>query len=302
MAPPHVNCTNSFLKLYPSLAEKTHNMLFRYANSQKWKKLYHYLGKGGIFMRQIITRGMTVLLLLLLSVFFAGSSYALPGVEVGARGYYWFSGIDGGAQTDLDPVKLDFKNDLGIKDEDIGSGELFLRWGRNHFIVDYSTISFHGTTTKALTFSGQTFNVNAEGTLDYDQIDGIYQFDFIKFNPVIAGFRLGVMIQVKYVDGFVEVKEATITKKETFQLPIPMIGLASSLSVLKNMVVIEARVAGIAYSGNRAVDGQLLAGFKPFPFFEIFGGYKIFDVKVDETSLNVDYTIDGPVAGIQLSF
>ena len=241
-------------------------------------------------------------LTLMVSFLMEGTAKALPGIEVGARGYYWFAGVDGSAKTDLDPTKLDLKSDLGFKDKDFGLGEAFIRFGRSHIIVAYSTIDFHGAATKSVSFGGTTFNVNSEGTLDYDQIDGIFQFDFIKFNPVIASYRLGVILQVKYLDGFVEVKEATVTKKESFQLPIPMVGLAGSVTLFNDMVVIEGRISGLAYSGNRAIDGQILAGFKPFPFLEAFGGYKYFDVKVDESSLAVDYTLDGPIVGVQLSF
>lgn len=241
-----------------------------------------------------------------ITLFFVGisvsTSLAFVGFDVGARGIYWMSSLDADMQTSLDPQKIDLKDDLNFQDKDFGSGEVFLRFGRNHLTVSYTTLSYSALAKRAVTFNGQNFNVNSESRLEYDQIDGIYQYDLIRFNPVIARFNIGPILQVTYVDGFAELKQSGTTERKDFSAPIPMVGVGAGVGILKDMVILEARVAGLEVSGNRAIDGQAVVGFVPFPFLKIFGGYRIFDLKVDDSDLKLNYTLDGPIAGIQVSF
>ncbi len=247
-------------------------------------------------------RPATVALIFLVSLLLAaGSAKAFVGFDVGVRGYYWTTNLDADMQTGTDP-KIDLKNDLNIGDEDFGTGEAFIRFGRNHLTVAYTSVSYSGLASKTVTFNGRPFNINAASELEYDQIDGIYQYDFVRFNPVIAKFNIGLLLQVKYVDGYAELKQGTTVERRDFSAPIPMIGIGAGVGILKDMLVLEARVAGLEYSGNRAIDGQATLGFTPFPFLKIFGGYKIFDLKVDDSDLKLNYTIDGPFAGLQISF
>lgn len=238
------------------------------------------------------------------------NAYALKGFEVGIRGHYWDTSLDATMQTNNDPA-IDLKSDLNIADEAFGNGEVFLRWGRNHFTVAYTTVSFNGSNSVSITdpivFNGLPFSGTVDSEFEYDQIDFIYQYDLIKYNPVIATFHLGIILQVKYADGFARVGGDIAgvgpgVEREEFSVPIPMIGLGGGIGIINESLSVEARVAGLEYSGNRAIDAQGLLSFSPFPFFEIFGGYKIFDAEVDEDGFDIEYTIDGPFAGIQISF
>lgn len=254
-------------------------------------------------MRNFFTILSNILLVAILLAGSARDAFALKGFEVGVRGYYWDVGLDASMASLGDTI--DLKDDLQMGDEEFVAGEAFLRWGRSHFIVAYSTVSFDGLGTITKDFSGATFTGQVASRLEYDQIDGIYQYDLIRYNPVIATFNLGVLLQVKYVDGFAELEEKTGTldrEREEFSVPIPMIGLGGGVGIVNDTVVLEARVAGLEYSGNRAIDFHGLVGVIPFPFMKIFGGYKVFDLKVDEDDFRIDYTIDGPFAGVQLSF
>jgi hypothetical protein len=257
-------------------------------------------------MRKVIT---AIFILAIASIFSAwpiGDCHALKGFEVGARGFYWDTSLDATMQTNNDP-EIDLKSDLNIGDEAFGSGEVFLRWGRNHFTLAYTSVSNSGSAANGVIFNGIPFPGPVDSDYDYDQIDFIYQYDLIKYNPVIANFNLGILLQVKYVDGFAEVRgDVPIigfrVEREDFSAPIPMIGLGAGVGIVNDLVVLEGRVAGLEYSGDRAIDGQALIGVRPFPFLKIFGGYKVFDLEVDEDDFKVDYTIDGPFAGVQLSF
>ncbi|MGB6410105.1 MAG: hypothetical protein WBF16_02770, partial [Candidatus Deferrimicrobiaceae bacterium] len=80
----------------------------------------------------------------------ASPALALPGFEAGVRGTYWFPDLSATAQTTTAGVpetKFDVKDDLGVGDENFLSGEAFLRFGRVHFRVGYTKISYDGSNT-----------------------------------------------------------------------------------------------------------------------------------------------------------
>src|SRR5512141_3331042 len=91
----------------------------------------------------------------------AGSAFAAPGFEVGARGAYWFPKLTGNAQTDTaGDTRFDFKNTLGVGDENIPFGEAFLRLGNTTLRVGYTQFTFDGekVLTQTLVFNGTTFS------------------------------------------------------------------------------------------------------------------------------------------------
>ncbi|NIO16048.1 MAG: hypothetical protein GTN70_03465 [Deltaproteobacteria bacterium] len=243
-----------------------------------------------------------------LSAWPAGDCLAEKSFEVGARGYYWDTSLDATMQTEPDP-EIDLKDDLNIDDEAFFNGEVFFRWGRHHFTVAYTTVSHSGSSTDGFIFNGIPFTGTVDSDLEYDLIDGIYQYDLVKFNPVIATFNLGLLLQVKYIDGFVQVAGdvpgfGITVEKESYSAPVPMVGVGAGVGIIDNAVVLEARASGLEYSGDRAIDGQGMLVFAPpfIPFLKVFGGYRILDVKVDEGGFKIDYTLDGFFGGLQLSF
>jgi outer membrane protein len=235
----------------------------------------------------------------------AGSAFAASGFEVGARGAYWFPKLTGGARTNaIGDTRFDFKDTLGVKDENIPFGEAFLRLGRTTVRVGYTQLSFDGD--KALTddivFNGQTFSTNVVSKLDMKMLDGEVQFDFLRPDVGVAGVNLGLLLKVKYVDGTVELRNTLRTETKGFKAPIPMIGAAAGAGFLKDMVRVDVRAAGIAYSGNHLYDADAYASFAPLPFVRIQGGYRHIDLKIDENDTLASFKLSGPYVGGQLSF
>jgi len=237
----------------------------------------------------------------------AGSAFAASGFEVGARGAYWFPKMSGSAQTSATgDTRFDFKDTLGVKDEHIPFGEAFLRLGNTTLRVGYMQLKFDGdkTLTENVTFNGQTFNIseNVVSKLDMKMIDGEVQFDFLRPDVGVAGFNLGLLLKVKYVDGTVELRNSTTTETKNFKAPIPMLGAAAGVGFLKDMVRVDARAAGIAYSGNHLYDADAYASYAPLPFLRIQGGYRYIDLKIDRDDTLVSFKLKGPYVGAQLSF
>jgi outer membrane protein len=238
----------------------------------------------------------------------AGSAFAASGVEVGARGAYWFPKLSGSAQTNATgDTRFDFKDTLGVKDENIPFGEAFLRLGSTTLRVGYTQLTFDGDKqlTQTVVFNGKTYSAtdNVISSLDMKMIDGEVQFDFLRPDVDVAGLNLGLLLKVKYVDGKVELRSASqgATLKD-FKAPIPMIGAAAGVGFLKDMVRVDARAAGIAYSGNHLYDVDAYASFAPLSFVRIQGGYRYIDLKIDKDGTLASFKLSGPYVGAQLSF
>lgn len=239
----------------------------------------------------------------------ASPASALPGFEAGVRGMYWFPDLSGTAQTTTAGVpetKFDVKDDLGVGDENFFQGEGFVRLGRVHVRIGYTQIRFEGskTLTQAIDFNGQTFAVSEHviSRLDVNMLDAEVQVDILRPDLVAASFYLGLIGKVKYVDGEVELASTLLSEKRDFQAPIPMVGLAAGAGFLNDFLRIDARVSGMAYSGNHIYEADTFASIVPAPFFRLQGGYRYIKLKVDEDDLVVDFDLKGPYVGAQLSF
>jgi hypothetical protein len=229
--------------------------------------------------------------------------------EIGARGYYWFPSLDGKLKVDeanIIGTTIDFENDLAIKDEDYPSVEAFVGVGRHHLDLGYTKIDYSGSNvlTRDIVFNGKTYSIGdlVSSSIEYKMIDFHYQYDFIDLENVLAGFSLGGVLQVKYLDGEVSLKTTGLDEKEDFTLPIPMVGLNLHIGIIAD--ILEARVRGtiMTYSGDSMYELMGDISWTPFPFIGIHGGYKTFVIDVEEEDALLDYNMSGPFAAITISF
>ena len=254
-------------------------------------------------------RRFSILLPVLLLLSLSSTAQALPGVGAGVRGTYWFPDLSATAQSTFGGVpetEFNLKDDLGMDDENFLSGEAFLRFGRVHFRVGYTKISYDGseTLTRDIEFNGQNFPVsdNDISSLDVKMLDAEVQVDILRPDFVAASFYLGLIGKVKYVDLDLELSSTTLTEKEDFQGAVPMVGLAAGAGFLNDLLRVDARVTGMAYSGNHLYEADGFVSLVPFPFLRIQGGYRYLDLKADEDDLRADVELKGPYVGAQLSF
>lgn len=250
---------------------------------------------------QLLTVAAGVLLM-------AGSASGAPGFEVGARGAYWFPELSGNARTSAaGDTRFDFKDTLGVGDENIPFGEAHLRFGNMTLRVGYAQFTFDGNKelTQTVVFNGVAYSAtdNVISSHDLKLLDGEVQYDFLRPDVGIAGFNIGLLLKVKYVDGKIELRSVSqgATSKD-FKTPIPMVGAAAGAGFLKDMVRVDARVSGIAYSGTHLYDVDAYASFAPLPFVRIQGGYRYIDLKIDEDDTLASFKLNGPYLGGQLSF
>ncbi|MBW2006371.1 MAG: hypothetical protein JRI72_17590, partial [Deltaproteobacteria bacterium] len=235
--------------------------------------------------------------LLLVALLLPASSSAF---EIGVRGYYWFPSLDGNVQVDeaaLIGTTINFEKDLGIEDENYPSVEVFLGGGRHHLALTYTNIDYSGkkTLTRDIIFHGKTYSISnlVESSIEYKMMDLYYQYDFLNLENVAAGFSLGAVLQVKYLDGDVGLKTSVFDEKRDFTLPIPMIGLNLHIGLLAD--VLEARLRGtaIGYAGNTIYELMGDISWTPLPFLDVHGGYKTFVIDIDEDDIVFDYDMSG---------
>ncbi len=234
------------------------------------------------------------------------SAYAL---EVGVRGYYWFPELAGEVTVDEGGVlgtKIDFEDDLGMDDEDYPIVEAFVGLGDHHLSVSAMQIDYSGseTLTESITFKGETFTVsdNVESSLKYDMIDVEYQYDIIDLENILAGFSIGVIGKVKWIDGEVEIKSIAETEKATFAAPIPMVGVGVHVGLLADILEARVKATAIGYSDNMLYDVMGDISFTPFPFIDIHGGYRIIHLDIDVDDVELNYDMSGPYAAVTIGF
>jgi hypothetical protein len=235
---------------------------------------------------------------------------ALP-FEAGVRAEYWFPKLSGDGRTTtngLPDTPFDLQDTLGVQDEDFPFGEAFLGVGRFTFRVGYMQPRYDGDSTLAQTFvfNGKTFsaNENIVSRLELSIVDGQIQFDLLRPDVGVGGVNLGLILAGKYVDGSIEVQGAStgIATRRDFRIGFPMVGAAAGVGVLKDMIRADVRATGMAYSGSYVYEVDAFASFAPFPFVRLQGGYRYFDLKVDESDVEASLKLSGPYAGLQVSF
>ncbi len=249
--------------------------------------------------------------LLFFICFIAVMSFVLPvsAFDLGVRGYYWFPELSGDIRVDDAGIvgnELDFKDDLGIDDESYPVIEVFAGIGKHHFSLAFFNADYDGDTvlTKEIYFNGEYFKRSERvvSSLEYDHYDVMYRYDLIDLENLLAGGSLGLVARLMVFDGSVSVASATVTAKEDFTVPIPMVGANFHVGILKDILEARVLVTGIGYSGNTVFDGQAEISLTPFPFLDIHGGYRFFIIDVDEDDAALDYDNSGPYVALTVSF
>jgi outer membrane protein len=236
-------------------------------------------------------------------------SYAF---ELGARGYYWWPDFSAEVRVDSDSIvgtTLDAEDDLGMDDESYPSVEAFVGLGNHHLRLMYTQADYSGAKniSRDIVFNGQTYTASTfvESDLEFRMLDFEYQYDLLDLENILAGFSLGIIAKVKYIEGEARLKAASLghDESETFKAPVPMLGLALHLGILADILEARVKGAGMGYSGNTFYDAQADISLTPFPFVDIHAGYRIMKINVDDISdVYADLEFKGPYAGLTISF
>ncbi len=231
-------------------------------------------------------------------------AYALVDVQ----GRYWFTNLDTNLKANSGTIigtDLDLVNDLGVDDmENFVEGRITLEIGNHSFRYAYIPLSWSGTRvlTGTVNFAGRTFpastEVSTDVQIDYHRFS--YRYDFI--NKLKN--RLGIIAEVKYFDGRVNLKDAALGLDETtrLQIPMPAVGVGGQLSI-PLLARIEGEITGMTLGTLAYVlDAEANVGFHPLPFVDVSAGYRFLKFHIEKDNDVGSVTLRGPFVTLTADF
>lgn len=231
--------------------------------------------------------------------------------ELGVRGYYWFPYFRGDVKIDKDNLsgtEFSAKDLMDIGNRGYPVVEAYGGIGKHHLSLMYTQLghSQDNTLSFNVNFAGKTYPVGTkvDADLTLRVFDLEYQYDIFKFKPILAGFTIGVLGKLKYIDGESSLSAPILGKtKETYGTVVPMVGLGAHLGLLANLLEARAKITGMGYSGNVYVDAMADISVTPFPFLDIHAGYRIMKIKMDKVQdVTNDFFLAGPYIGLSVGF
>lgn len=140
--------------------------------------------------------------------------------------------------------EIDFKKDLGLKDQRFGELHAVLKASRKHkFRFQYIPITYtqQATITRNIVFNGQLYRVGpVNSSLDWKAYRFGYEYDFIARDRGFAGF----ILDFKYTDVRASLKTPAISEFAHAQAPIPALGGIVRVYLVPN-ISITGELTGI---------------------------------------------------------
>jgi outer membrane protein len=242
----------------------------------------------------------------------AAPALAETGFEVGARGIYWFPDLSGDAAY-KNEASIDLDSTLGVDRKNQAGAEAFARILWFGARAGYMPLKFEGNATLAapVTFRGTSFSGAVATDVDLKTADLEVNFTPLRLSiPWLANAYAGILVKGKLVDGSISLESPASTPSkvtEDVSGVVPMVGVTAGAGVLKDVVRVDARVAGIAYGGNHLYEGDAALSLSPRTIlgvnFRLQGGYRIIDLDSEELGdVRAKLRIAGPYAGLQVDF
>ncbi len=238
-------------------------------------------------------------------------SVAQKSATVELEGRYWIPDLRGkvkGSEAFTDTT-IDFKRDLGIKDENFPEARLTWHIGPNSRIrLAYTQADFEGDEIldRSIEFNGQTYTVGTRVDTDvkvrYLRLGWVWQFIDIGKGAV----KLGTLLEGKGFWGRVSLEAPNLTpsvkESEKFLFGLPTIGAVLDIHP-HPMVNIFAEGSGLtAGSYGYVYDAEAGVKLIPVKYVTIIGGYRIFDIKARHGDDHAKLRFHGPFAGATIRF
>jgi hypothetical protein len=234
-------------------------------------------------------------------------------VTIELEGRYWMPDFEGNMQVGLGQVQgtdVDIERDLNLDLEDIPQGRVIWYTGpKSRLFLEYHNANFEGskTITQPITFKGETFDANAQlsSEIDIDFYRLGWVWEFIELGDGV--FKFGTQLEARYMDvstnlnGLIGGQAAS--RSRDFGLPLPLIGLALDINLIKDALNIFGSVTGIPeINGASYLSAE--AGVKIIPIrnLSIGAGYRHEEARLEKDDDFVDINITGPFASLSLRF
>lgn len=232
---------------------------------------------------------------------------SFAGSLIEAEGRYWITDLEGNAKvttSSLDGTDINFKDDLGVGDEDFPEVRVILSLlGSSKLRLAYTQVGYSGNKdiTRDVYFDGQTYslgvNVDTEVDLQYVRLGWIWEFLNISDK-----LKISSLIEAK---GFIveaSLKTTVISESESFTGGVPSVGAIVEFQPLKQ-IGIFAEVSGIDVgSYGYLYDAEVGVKINPIESFSINAGYRILDLNFENDSDYAELKISGPFLSGEFRF
>ncbi|MEO1585354.1 MAG: hypothetical protein AAFR96_12395 [Planctomycetota bacterium] len=159
---------------------------------------------------------------------------------------------------------------------------------------------YDGTTTESISFDGTTYT----GTVATETNYSIYELNALYELAEVSIFKIHLGGGVRLFDVEAEIAGtvggAPDSENESLFLPIPVAAVGARADLGPNFFL-QGRLSGI-YLGEfgSVIDGSLEAGWDFMRNAGIFAGYRVINAESESFDVEVDLTLGGPYAGIEL--
>jgi outer membrane protein len=206
---------------------------------------------------------------------------------------------------------IDLENDLGYDDSQNLTAEVALQLGDLRLAAGYLPINFsgEGTLNRTVIFNGRTYSATARAASDVDinLYDVGLSYYILNFDDLPVRFQLAPELSVKIfdaslsLDGQENLTGTSLHEEESGIAGIPTIGARARVG-FSDFFAVLGRVGYLEFNDNSFldVDGQI--EFSPIPLAGVYGGYRYFDVTVDEDNVYIDTQFSGPYVGAFVRF
>lgn len=210
-----------------------------------------------------------------------------------------FAGLKNGVGT-----SLDFADDFDVDNSQGLTVELALSLGNFRLSAGYLPLEISGETDGSnFSFNGKSFTTSATGEMKANVYDASLTWYLVNLDDLPIRLQLGPELAIKVVDVELSVKERMGVLDESVSgvVPIPTLGGRLRLA-LADFLGLVGRVGYMQYSGNHFTDAEVQLEFSPLPLVGLYGGYRMLDLKVDESDVLLDASFTGPFVGAMLRF
>lgn len=243
--------------------------------------------------------------ILAVSLFFVvilSCSDALAFVHI--EGRYWFTDLSSVARAssgEITGTDLNFVKDLdGEKSKDFWETRISLELGDHQIRYGFLPLQWDGSRSFAgtISFSGQTFTGQIDSTLKTNYHRLGYKYDFVD----ILGSDLGVIVELKYFDSTIEIRDPAVSASRRVTALIPTAGVSGHLGLPFNMNFGGEVTGGMLASKQYTADGELALNINTIPFVTISGGYRALILHIEKQNAKEDLSLVGPFVLLRAGF
>jgi hypothetical protein len=238
------------------------------------------------------------------------------------EGRYWMPDLTAKAKVTTSGIAgddLNFKSELGIKDENFPEARFIWHIGPSSRIRAYYTqAKFEGdeAIARTVTFDGKTYTagaqVKSELDLQYFGLGWIWEF----FNTLDEKVKIGTILEAKGVAGKVSLDAPALAINESsdFIAGLPTVGLSMTINPFKNSEPYHSKniLSNLGFYAEAAgmsagkygyfIDAETGVRWVPVKYVSVSGGYRMVSLKAEDKPDYVKMELKGVFAGCSIRF